>query len=75
MSGYVAPCGHWVPSETVHICDITATRPACWCCPVCEGRGHVPAGFYHSVAWQSWSASSLTPEKCRSCDGTGVVWR
>jgi DnaJ-class molecular chaperone len=39
-------------------------------CPVCAGRGTVPPGFY---GWIS-VASMLTTEKCRSCDGKGLVW-
>ncbi len=42
-------------------------------CPVCFGKGIVDAGFYSSPA-ETWPSSSTTPEKCRSCDGTGIVW-
>ena len=38
-------------------------------CPVCEGRGTVPWGFYNS-----WSTMGVHPETCRSCGGTGIVW-
>jgi DnaJ-class molecular chaperone len=41
-------------------------------CPVCEGNGFVPNGFYNQVSGQ-WSTSSLAPEICRSCQGTGYV--
>ena len=37
-------------------------------CPVCHGRGHVPGNFYDGLP-------ILTPEKCRSCAGRGVLWR
>ena len=43
-------------------------------CPVCNGRGLVPNGFYRAIGGQGWSSSSLEPEKCRSCWGTGIVW-
>ncbi len=40
-------------------------------CPVCDGRGVVPQGFYIV----GWSASLMgDTEQCRSCEGTGIVW-
>ena len=39
-------------------------------CPVCQGRGVVPAGFYGLGNL----TSSLTPEQCRTCSGFGIVW-
>ena len=42
-------------------------------CPVCNGYGLVPNGFYMQTSGQ-WSTSSITPEPCRSCNGTGIVW-
>ena len=42
-------------------------------CPVCNGNGLVPNGFYMQTSGH-WSTSSITPETCRSCGGTGVVW-
>lgn len=44
-----------------------------YCCPVCYGKGIVENGFYLYTG-QTWPSSSLTPEQCRSCKGTGVVW-
>jgi len=44
-------------------------------CPVCQGNGNVPGGFYDICAGQmtSWSSSSAM-EKCRSCvDGLVYV--
>jgi hypothetical protein len=38
-------------------------------CPVCEGRGAVPAGFY------TGASPSTNPETCKSCLGAGVLWR
>ena len=43
-------------------------------CPVCNGRGLVPNGFYMAVGVEQWSGSSLTPESCKSCKGEGIVW-
>lgn len=43
-------------------------------CPVCEGRGHVPAGFYSSVPGVPYSVSSLSPEPCQACGGRGIVF-
>jgi hypothetical protein len=42
-------------------------------CPVCEGRGYVPNGFYGSYAGCPWTVSSLEPETCKSCGGKGYV--
>jgi len=44
-----------------------------YCCPVCGGNGLVPNGFYRQVGGK-WMSTSLEPEKCRSCNGTGIVW-
>lgn len=41
-------------------------------CPVCEGRGIVPPYFYNYWAIVSTNGAS---EMCRSCQGTGIVWR
>lgn len=43
-------------------------------CPVCEGRGFVQGGFY-STTIGVWSSGDLSTEPCRSCNGTGVIWR
>ena len=37
-------------------------------CPVCEGRGTVPEGFYDGPFQEREGQ-----EKCKSCDGTGVI--
>ena len=42
-------------------------------CPVCNGNGLVPNGFYMQTSGH-WTTSSITPETCRSCGGTGIVW-
>lgn len=42
-------------------------------CPVCNGNGIVPNGFYTQTSGH-WSTSSITPETCRTCSGAGIVW-
>lgn len=41
-------------------------------CPICNGTGIVPGGFYFSV--NGYSASTNTTEMCRQCQGSGLVW-
>lgn len=44
-------------------------------CPVCNGVGHVSAGFYlRDGNCLGWTSSSTQPDTCRSCGGTGIVW-
>jgi hypothetical protein len=50
------------------------TRPVPHCCPVCRGNGLVDQGFYGQTTG-TWLTSGTTPEQCRSCAGTGIVWR
>jgi len=38
-------------------------------CPVCEGRGERPAAFYDPALADGAAVD------CRSCKGSGVVWR
>lgn len=42
-------------------------------CPVCNGNGLVPNGFYLQTSGY-WSSTSTIPETCRSCNGTGIIW-
>jgi DnaJ-class molecular chaperone len=39
-------------------------------CPVCEGRGNVPNGFYSRTSYATTDAS---PETCKSCNGKGYI--
>ena len=39
-------------------------------CPVCEGRGSLPCGFYSGAT----SATSLNADECRTCWGSGVLY-
>lgn len=41
-------------------------------CPVCEGKGIVPGGFYNSLPGCTGTTASVT-EYCRSCNGQGVL--
>ena len=50
-----------------------AVKPYAYMCPVCCGNGLVPNGFYNTVTGIG-STTSITPETCRSCNGTGVVF-
>lgn len=44
-------------------------------CPVCEGRGFVPCGFYSSQPYDGSSVTTVTStEVCRSCHGRGVLF-
>ena len=43
-------------------------------CPVCRGTGRVMKGFYACVQSDTFLSAGGT-EKCRSCNGTGIVWR
>lgn len=40
-------------------------------CPVCNGKGIVPVGFYSTGAV---STNTATDEPCRTCHGKGIVW-
>lgn len=40
-------------------------------CPVCEGRGDVPHGFYSN---SPHSSTDATADVCRSCSGRGILW-
>lgn len=44
-------------------------------CPVCGGRGIVPPGFYVTVAGGRYESTSLSPDQCRQCKGTGLLRR
>lgn len=48
---------------------ITTTRQVPCCCPVCEGRGNVSAGFYTRGL-----AEGTNAEECKQCQGTGLIW-
>lgn len=41
-------------------------------CPVCNGKGLVPNGFYN-VGTNEHYSSNCSPETCRSCNGKGYI--
>lgn len=41
-------------------------------CPVCLGKGIVPPNFY-SFHNNSTTLTAIVPERCRTCDGKGVL--
>jgi DnaJ-class molecular chaperone len=42
-------------------------------CPVCNGQGDVPSGFYTAIGLNEWPVTNIAPEPCRTCNGTGMV--
>lgn len=42
-------------------------------CPVCEGRGEVPMGFYNLCFGYIPNGTCITPEICRTCQGKGII--
>ncbi len=48
------------------------TRKHPYCCPVCGGNGIAPSGFYMQTSG-AWSSTGGF-DKCRSCDGMGIIW-
>lgn len=42
-------------------------------CPVCEGKGIVPQGFYDNITGMGSWGCAIT-EKCRACDGKGIIY-
>lgn len=52
----------WIPPQQPHRC------------PVCDGRGLVPVGFYLMVGGMGGGTTSTGPETCRSCTGNGIIW-
>lgn len=73
-------CGAMIWTGTLHTCApgvayqwINPPSPTplytIQCCPVCEGRMTVPAGFYSRMG----VSGSLNPETCQTYDGKGVL--
>ena len=76
-----------MPGQDTHYGDIANTDPSMFLyptvtpyipptlpyrCPVCQGRGSVPIGFYNYDG--GGMSTSTTPEICRACGGRGIVW-
>jgi len=41
-------------------------------CPICNGKGNVPQGFY-SID-RNRITIGTNPLQCRSCSGSGIIW-
>jgi DnaJ-class molecular chaperone len=41
-------------------------------CPICNGNGLVPGGFYNQTS--GFSMSTNVSEQCRACNGTGIIY-
>ena len=44
-------------------------------CPVCNGNGSVPFGFYSGYGPGDTSSGIQPIETCRACTGKGILWR
>jgi len=70
-------CGHkdCKASTSANCLHPDPRPPQPFTCPVCTGRGKVASGFYDrtELTWNGTCASAI--EECRSCEGTGVLWR
>lgn len=42
-------------------------------CPICCGRGLVPAGYYDLTPRNS-TTHIPQPEPCRTCGSSGIIW-
>ena len=74
--GMVLAFGDWT---TLPICvcppePITTPQKQPFRCPVCGGNGLVPDGFYDTTTGQWTAPTYVLSIKCRSCNGTGIVW-
>lgn len=70
MSDKTNPMKFHIEYEKVYNQIQTPIRP--FKCPICNGKGIVPAGFYTSITYNWISAN--TSEKCRTCNGQGIIW-
>lgn len=62
------PGGDWGKHGSVVVYhDSRPHRGVPFRCPVCGGKGSVPAGFYGL-------SNTTNDEICRTCGGTGVIW-
>lgn len=41
-------------------------------CPVCNGTGLVPLGYYQTEPYIT--TTGISNESCRTCSGSGIVW-
>lgn len=66
--------GYTTPANTDHpMTFLPSGESGPYTCPVCNGTGTMPAAFYNRdavVTTHAWP-----DQECRSCNGTGVIWR
>jgi hypothetical protein len=41
-------------------------------CPICEGHGKVPQGFYGSLS-PFYTGTAINLETCKTCKGAGII--
>ena len=58
----------WPPGWTEPTWKIAPPQQQPFKCPVCEGRGDVPNGFYYQ-------GPGTAAHECRTCKGAGIIWR
>ena len=64
FNNYVYPYSNYFPLPPVQ-------GPSPYLCPVCQGKGTVPANFYNHNEFDTCAS----PEICRTCGGEGIIWR
>lgn len=63
------PWGHGSPfSDPAPVPAVVPVSARWQSCPVCHGRGRVPAGFYGEQF-----ATHTSARECRTCAGTGLI--
>lgn len=67
-ASYLPPHSCSVPGVEL----LSPNKKECHCCPVCNGSGMVPNGFYNSTSG-IFITSTTTPITCRSCWGKGYI--
>ena len=50
----------------------TETKKQPYKCPVCGGKGRVPAGFYS--CYHDTCITDASDVQCRTCKGEGIIW-
>lgn len=65
---------HGQPMESkTYTTNNVSSIPIPYECPVCEGRGFVPAHFYLNSAY--YAGDNMAAVTCKTCDGRGVIWK
>lgn len=63
--------GYLKASENNPMPNLTNTTMMPHKCPVCQGKGLVPYGFYSSYSVHI--TTNTAPEQCKSCSGSGII--